>query len=299
MGAARQAGTLHDVGSDLSRRSVLLGIGALATAAGCSRWVPADVTADRLAAAQLRKTLAVEVALIAAYRASGATPAILANHEEHAEVLRQRLRLAADFSPKPGGLPADPAAAEREATGLASAASNAAADDETAALLGSIAASEASHAALLGAPPELSGGAWRAVDGKQLNAVLAAEHAAIFGYGAMGAWLRGDALAVCGELQQAHRERRDALSAAVVRSGAKPVAAAPNYQLPEQVTSAAAAIALGVTLEENCAAVWRALVPQRTHDRPTAIAGLAGCAIAAARWRTFAGQPPTVAFPGS
>jgi hypothetical protein len=135
-----------------------------------------------------------------------------------------------------------------------------------------------------------------------LEAALAAEHAAIYAYGALGAHLTGrdrrDAVAA----ETAHRARRDALLLRMADTGTAPVPAAPAYTLPFAVTDRATALRLAVGVEERTAAAWRAAVPETAAgDRQTAVAALTDCAVRATRWRRTAspGTPGTVPFPGS
>jgi hypothetical protein len=134
-----------------------------------------------------------------------------------------------------------------------------------------------------------------------LPEAVAAEHAAIWGYGVLGGFLTGPALDLARQSEAAHRDRRDALVVELSQAGGTPPAAAPNYRLPAAVTDAASATRLAVTIEERTAAVWRATLPGQTGDaRRTPLAALTDCALRAARWRRIAGQSPaTVALPGA
>jgi hypothetical protein len=132
-----------------------------------------------------------------------------------------------------------------------------------------------------------------------LSAALAAEHAAIFGYGAIGARLTGAALALGQQAEAAHRTRRDALVVRLTAIGVTPPAALPAYGLPFPVTDLAGAQKLAVQLEERTAAIWRvALGPTAGDDRKMALDSLTDCALRAARWRRATGeQSGTVPLP--
>jgi hypothetical protein len=135
-----------------------------------------------------------------------------------------------------------------------------------------------------------------------LGRALAAEHAAVYAYGVLGARLTGRARSDAVAAEAAHRARRDALLLLLARSGATPSPAAPAYVLPFPVTDVASALRLAVLVEERTAAAWRAAVPATGHtDRTIAVAALTDCAVRAARWRLLArpGTPATVPFPGS
>jgi hypothetical protein len=132
-----------------------------------------------------------------------------------------------------------------------------------------------------------------------LAAALVAEHAAIYGYGVLGAHLSGGALAQAQQAEAAHRARRDDLLVRLTAAGAKPPAADVAYALPFPVTDAASAQKLAVQLEERTAAFWRvALGPTTGDERKLALAALVDTALRAARWRRATGtQPGTVPLP--
>ncbi|MFJ7074386.1 ferritin-like domain-containing protein [Streptomyces sp. NPDC098781] len=127
-----------------------------------------------------------------------------------------------------------------------------------------------------------------------LQAVLAAEHAAVYGYGVVGGLIgearRTEALAA----YDAHRARRDALAREVRDLGAKPVAASAGYALPFPVPDSAAAVRLATELEDRLAGVYSDLVRAAQGAlRGTAAEALREAAVRAVRWR---GE--SVAFPG-
>ena len=132
-----------------------------------------------------------------------------------------------------------------------------------------------------------------------LAAALAAEHAAIYGYGVLGAHLTGAALGQAQQAENAHRTRRDGLLVRLTAVGIAPPAAAPAYALPFPVTDPASAQRLAVQLEERTAAIWRtALGPTAADQRKLALDGLIDCALRAARWRRMTGLTPgTVPLP--
>jgi hypothetical protein len=135
----------------------------------------------------------------------------------------------------------------------------------------------------------------------RLQAALAAEHAAIFGYGALGPYLTGPARTAATDAEAAHRARRDAAAGLVLAAKAQPVTAERAYALPFPVTGRPDALKLAVQLEERTAAAWRATVPELADaQRGAAVAALTDCAVRAARWRQLAtpNGPATVPFPG-
>lgn len=129
-----------------------------------------------------------------------------------------------------------------------------------------------------------------------LQTALAAEHAAIYGYGVAGAWLRGGSRQSALTLWDAHRAKRDRLAALIVAQHARPAAAATAYRLPVLVTSQRAAGQLVAALEERLAAAYLGLVG--VNDPRLRALGAESMQEAlgrAVRWRT---GPPRSAFPG-
>jgi hypothetical protein len=135
--------------------------------------------------------------------------------------------------------------------------------------------------------------------GESLAAGLAGEHAAIYGYGVLGAHLTGSAVGQAQQAELAHRNRRDAVLVRLSAMGVTPPAAAVTYALPFTVTDPASALRLAVLLEERTGTIWRAALAQTTGDeRKLALDALTDCALRAARWRRATGQQPgTVALP--
>lgn len=95
-----------------------------------------------------------------------------------------------------------------------------------------------------------------------MQAALAAEQAASYAYGVVGAHLSGSsskfkaATADC----LAHERARDSLTKMITALGAPPHPAAVAYQLPIPVTTAAQAISLAAILEREVAAAYLGLV---------------------------------------
>ncbi|MFE6688430.1 ferritin-like domain-containing protein [Streptomyces sp. NPDC057743] len=126
------------------------------------------------------------------------------------------------------------------------------------------------------------------------QAALAAEHAAVYGYGVVGGRIGTDRRPEAQSAYDAHRARRDALRRTVRELGGAPQAAAAAYELPFPVPDAAAAARLAAELEDRVAAVYADLV--RAADgahRKDAAAALREAAVRAVRWRGSG-----VAFPG-
>ncbi len=127
-----------------------------------------------------------------------------------------------------------------------------------------------------------------------LQAALAAEQAAAYGYGVAGAHLTGLAGATAVSDWQAHLTAADTLTGLLEAAGATPVPAAVAYRLPHPVTGAASAAALAAALEGQVTSAYLAVVGRAGSALRTLAAGQArAAALRAASWRGS-----TVAFPG-
>ncbi|WP_329041005.1 ferritin-like domain-containing protein [Streptomyces sp. NBC_00178] len=126
------------------------------------------------------------------------------------------------------------------------------------------------------------------------QAALAAEHAAVYGYGALGGRLDGARRDDATAAVDAHRARRDTLARTVRDLGGTPVAADAAYALPFAVRDPASAMRLAAVLEERVAGVYSDLVrAARGPLRQDAAGALREAAVRAVRWRGSG-----VAFPG-
>jgi Domain of unknown function (DUF4439) len=127
-----------------------------------------------------------------------------------------------------------------------------------------------------------------------LQAALAAEDAAIFGYGVAGAHLSGSSQAAAGQDWTRHNEARDTLTVMISALGATPVAALAFYRLPFAVHDAASAAALAAYLEDGVTRAYLGLVAVRDQRlRTFGALAMQACAQRAAFWRGG-----TQAFPG-
>ena len=127
-----------------------------------------------------------------------------------------------------------------------------------------------------------------------LQAALAAENAAIFGYGVAGAHLAGSSLAAAEQDWTRHNEARDGLTAMIRRLGATPAAAQASYQLPFRVHDATSAAALAAYLEDGVTRAYLALVAVSDQGlRRFGALAMQDAAQRAASWRGS-----TQAFPG-
>jgi hypothetical protein len=103
-----------------------------------------------------------------------------------------------------------------------------------------------------------------------LQAALAAEDAAIFGYGVAGAHLSGSRKSAAEQDWTGHNKARDTLTAMISALGATPVAAQAYYRLPFKVTNATSAAKLAAYLEDGVTRAYLGLV-----------------AVSGQKWRTF------------
>jgi hypothetical protein len=127
-----------------------------------------------------------------------------------------------------------------------------------------------------------------------MQAALAAEHAAVYGYGVTGAMLTGTAKSLAYADWRAHEIARDTLAAMIVKLGATPVAASPAYTLPFAVTNASSARRLAAVLEDGVTRAYLGLVG--VSDRALRTFGALAMQPPATRAATWRGS--TVAFPG-
>ena len=134
-----------------------------------------------------------------------------------------------------------------------------------------------------------------------LSDALAAEHAAVWGYGVVGAALGEDARPHAEDAEAAHREVRDQVSALLASRKADVVDARGAYALPFPVLTAVDASALGVVLEDGVAKAWVRVLDQSAErsTRELAVGVLGATEIRAVNWRIAAGKTPvTTPFPG-
>ncbi|WP_424867665.1 ferritin-like domain-containing protein [Streptomyces sp. SAI-229] len=129
---------------------------------------------------------------------------------------------------------------------------------------------------------------------RALQAALAAEHAAVYGYGVVGGRIGKDRRTEARTAYDAHRARRDALVRTVKDAGGTPVAAAAGYALPFPVPDAAAAVRLAAELEDRVAGVYADLVRASGGERRRGAAeAMREAAVRSVRW-----SGESVAFPG-
>ena len=129
-----------------------------------------------------------------------------------------------------------------------------------------------------------------------MQAALAAEQAASYGYGVVGSHLTGSRFTAAAADCVAHERARDALTAMIAARGGRPRPAAAAYRLPVTVTTNRQAIALAVMLEQQVTAAYVGLVAASEPAlRAFAAQGMRDAAVRAARWsdrpQAFPGLP--------
>ncbi len=142
--------------------------------------------------------------------------------------------------------------------------------------------------------PAPSPGATSAAAVAAMQAALAAEQAASYGYGVLGAHLSGASQQAASTDWVAHEVAADQLETLLRAAGAQPHPAAVGYQLPFAVQSAAQATALAVLLEDRVAQAYLAMVALSD----TTLREFGGRQVRAAALRAAAWRGTTVAFPG-
>lgn len=134
-----------------------------------------------------------------------------------------------------------------------------------------------------------------------LQGALAAEHAALWCYSLILAFLPPDQLAVARADADAHRFARGSIERTLTSLGVRPVSAQPAYSTPQPVVDGPSAAALAVVAETDALAAWRSVV-ERTDDRnlrQAALDSLTKGTLRCARWRVVVRSPPAIPqFPG-
>jgi S-adenosylhomocysteine hydrolase len=134
----------------------------------------------------------------------------------------------------------------------------------------------------------------RASEISALQGALAAEHAAIYGYGVVGAMLASRLQSQARAYWVAHQEARDTLEAMLVKLGATPTAASPAYQLPFAVTGEASAVRLAVVLEDGVVRAYLGVVAVTD----VALRSFGALSMQPPANRAVVWRGSTVAFPG-
>ncbi len=132
-------------------------------------------------------------------------------------------------------------------------------------------------------------------DLEKLRKALAAEHAALFAYGLLGARTSGELRERMTAAYDAHRARRDQVRALITARGGKPVEAEASYALPFFPSDAKLAARLAAHLEGGVTAAYLELVAAGD----AALRRFAALAMQQAVTRSYAFRPAQpAAFPG-
>jgi predicted component of type VI protein secretion system len=130
---------------------------------------------------------------------------------------------------------------------------------------------------------------------------LGAEHAAVWIYSLVSAFLPPAFNNALSQGATTHRAQRDATERALIAAGATPQAPEAAYVAPQPVTDQASSLAVLALAESDAAVAWRAVL-ENTDDvalRKMALGVLSGSAVRATRWRKAAGTTPAAtAMPG-
>lgn len=127
-----------------------------------------------------------------------------------------------------------------------------------------------------------------------LGTALAAEHAAVYAYGVIGARTKGSLRAAATAAFNAHRARRDQLRGLIAARGGTPVEPNPSYGLPITPSTAAQAVELAVLVERGVTAAYLEL----TASPDAAVRRMAALAMQECAVRSYGLRPEIESFPG-
>ncbi|WP_084477388.1 ferritin-like domain-containing protein [Actinokineospora enzanensis] len=134
-----------------------------------------------------------------------------------------------------------------------------------------------------------------------VQAALGAEHAAVWVYGLVSAYLPKEFDTPIDAGAAAHRSRRDTTGRLLGAAGAVAKPAEPAYVPPKPVTDQASAMELVVTAEQDATIAWRSVLDHSDDQevRRNAVTALKDAATRAVQWRKLAGLTPlTPPMPG-
>ncbi|MCE7007620.1 ferritin-like domain-containing protein [Kibdelosporangium philippinense] len=137
----------------------------------------------------------------------------------------------------------------------------------------------------------------KAIPADSIDAVqqaLGAEHAAIWTYGLVSAFLPNSFNNALNEGATTHRARRDTIERSLNASDVAPKTAEVAYVPPQPVTDQASSLAVLAIAESDAAVAWRSVL-EHTDDadlRKTALEALTSSAVRGTRWRKAGGQSP-------
>ncbi|MEV0751924.1 ferritin-like domain-containing protein [Streptosporangium sp. NPDC050280] len=127
-----------------------------------------------------------------------------------------------------------------------------------------------------------------------LGTALAAEHAAVYAYGILGARTTGRLRAAMTTAYNAHRARRDQLRTMIITAGGTPAEPKAVYELPITPSSPAQAVELAVLVERGVTGAYLELAA--TTD--TTLRKMAALVMQECVTRSYSLRPEIDAFPG-
>lgn len=134
-----------------------------------------------------------------------------------------------------------------------------------------------------------------------LQQALSAEHAAVWVYGLVSAFLPDSYDKGVAKGMSAHRDRRDATERLLAAATITPISPEPAYTTPQPVTDKDSAVAVLAVAEDDATVAWRAVL-DRADDpgvRQAALEALTEAAVRGTHWRQDAGtEPAAQAMPG-
>jgi Domain of unknown function (DUF4439) len=129
---------------------------------------------------------------------------------------------------------------------------------------------------------------------QELDTALAAEHAAVYAYGVIGARTTGDLRVIATAAFNAHRARRDQLRTLIISGGGTPAEPAATYDLPVIPSTAAQAVELAVLVERGVTGAYLEL----TASTDATVRRMAALAMQECVTRSYGLRPEITAFPG-
>jgi hypothetical protein len=130
--------------------------------------------------------------------------------------------------------------------------------------------------------------------GQELDTALAAEHAAVYAYGIIGARTTGNLRVIATAAFNAHRARRDRLRTLIISGGGTPAEPTATYDLPVIPSTAAQAVELAVLVEEGVTTAYLEL----TASTDAAVRQMSALAMQECATRSYGLRPEIAAFPG-
>ncbi|MEU0519680.1 ferritin-like domain-containing protein [Streptosporangium sp. NPDC006007] len=127
-----------------------------------------------------------------------------------------------------------------------------------------------------------------------LGTALAAEHAAVYAYGVIGARTTGGLRVTATAAFNAHRARRDQLRTLITARGGTPAEPSPTYGLPVIPSTPDEAVELAVLVERGVTAAYLEL----TASSDAAVRRMAALAMQECVTRSYGLRPEIEPFPG-